>query len=414
MSLLEAVRLALLQIRVQKLKSALTILGVTIGVTFLIGIVSVVQGMGNYMQHDVIGKLMTVNGFEIHRWPTMQLGGADEQTLAAYHRHPPLYEHDTAAIFAGLPAGVLYALENNAPLTVSAQERKPQQILIHSVTPSYFTIKNLQMMNGRAFTEQEDAAHTPVAIIGKDVKDRFFPSVDPIGHAIRIHGLPYRVIGVTEPQGSLLGMSMDRFVIIPYHSPVGRLTANGRDQLDGIVVQSPSPTAQIAAEEGARQALRSLHELHPDQPDDFAIETPTLALDFWRKIQRYLVLAGIILPAIGLVVGAIVIMNIMLVAVAERTREIGIRKSLGAKRSDIVRQFLIESATLSTTGALAGIAFGIALSWLVRAVTPLPTSVALWSVLTSIALGIGVGIAAGVYPANRASRLDPILALHAE
>ncbi len=160
--------------------------------------------------------------------------------------------------------------------------------------------------------------------------------------------------------------------------------------------------------------MRKRRKLHPLQADNFALESSESALSEWQTIKRYLVLAGIVLPAIGLVVGAIVIMNIMLVAVVERTREIGIRKSLGARRRDILAQFLIESATLSVVGGLAGIALGAALAKLVEAASPLPASVAPWSVAVAVLVGAGVGIVAGVYPASRAARLDPIAALRAE
>jgi putative ABC transport system permease protein len=160
--------------------------------------------------------------------------------------------------------------------------------------------------------------------------------------------------------------------------------------------------------------MRARHHLRPSQKDDFELETSDSALEFWNKIKGYLVFAGVALPTVGLVVGAIVIMNIMLVAVAERTREIGIRKSLGARRRDIMSQFLVESATLSTVGAALGVATGFAFAKLIAAVTPLPAAVELWSVLLGIGIGAGVGIVAGVYPASRASRLDPITALRAE
>jgi putative ABC transport system permease protein len=166
--------------------------------------------------------------------------------------------------------------------------------------------------------------------------------------------------------------------------------------------------------ENVRELMRARHQLRPAQRDDFSMETSSSALAFWNKIQGYLVLAGIALPAIGLVVGAIVIMNIMLVAVAERTHEIGIRKALGARRSDILRQFLVESTTLSVVGAAFGILAGVGLAKGIEAVSPLPAAVAMWSVFVAVGVGMGVGIIAGSYPASRASRLDPVVALRKE
>jgi len=181
-----------------------------------------------------------------------------------------------------------------------------------------------------------------------------------------------------------------------------------------VVVQTKNAAMLREAQERVRAVMRARHKLHPGQKDNFTMQTADSALEFWNKIRRYLVLAGIALPAIGLVVGAIVIMNIMLVAVAERTREIGIRKALGARRRDILAQFLIESATLSTLGAAFGIALGAGIATLVSATTPMPTAVAPWSVAVGVILGAGVGIVAGVYPASRASLLDPIAALRQE
>jgi putative ABC transport system permease protein len=184
--------------------------------------------------------------------------------------------------------------------------------------------------------------------------------------------------------------------------------------IDAIIVKTPTPTGMTNDMEAVRQVMRIQHRLRPSQRDDFALETSDSALAFWNRIQGYLVIAGIALPAIGLVVGAIVIMNIMLVAVAERTHEIGIRKALGARRGDILRQFLVESTTLSAVGAIFGILAGIGMAKGIAAISPLPAAVALWSIFVAVGVGGAVGVIAGVYPASRASRLDPVLALRNE
>jgi putative ABC transport system permease protein len=199
-------------------------------------------------------------------------------------------------------------------------------------------------------------------------------------------------------------------VIASANSPLQRLV-NPHGLIDGMKVKLPTTEAMFEARETVRQVMRTRHRLRASQPDNFVMETSESALEFWKKIEGNLVIAGVILPAIALIVGALVIMNIMLVAVAERTHEIGIRKALGAKRRDILGQFLVEAATLSTIGAGIGISLGIALAEAVDAFTPLPATVAPWSIVAAVVVGAGVGIAAGFYPASRASRLDPVLAL---
>jgi putative ABC transport system permease protein len=282
-----------------------------------------------------------------------------------------------------------------------------------AASADYFAIMDLKVKQGRLFNEQEDAIGAPVIVIGTEIAERYFPNLDPIGREIRINRFPFQVIGVIEKQGTVFGMSLDRQAIAPFHSQMSRLT-NARANLYGVVVQAPTPGAFPGLQEIVREVMRKRHKLRPSQPDDFVLESSESALSEWQTIKRFLVLAGTVLPAIGLVVGAIVIMNIMLVAVAERTREIGIRKSLGARRRDILAQFLVESATLSAIGAIIGVVLGIALSQLVAAVSPLPAAVAPWSIVVAVAIGGGVGIIAGAYPASRAARLDPILAMRSE
>ncbi len=414
MSVLEAVRLALRQIRVQKLKSFFTLVGVTIGVMFLIAVVSVVNGMARYVETDFAGKFLGVNTFTLRRFPDFNTGDVTDATWREWQRRPQVTIEDAEAVRAVLPEGTRWAIQDLRWITPSSAYRNGgAQSIVGAVTAQYFAIKNLKASKGRVFTEQEDLLGAPVVVIGTEVADDYFPGLDPIGRELKLDGLPFRVIGVLEKQGTVFGLSLDRQVLGPFHGPMQRVT-HSRRGLYGVAVQAPTAAALTDVQERAREVMRRRRHLHPAQPDNFFFETSETALADWVKIKGFLTWGGLVLPAIGLVVGAIVIMNIMLVAVAERTREIGIRKSLGARRRDILWQFLVESATLSLVGALCGIGLGIGLAQLIKAVSPLPANVAPWSIAVSVVLGGGVGIIAGVYPASRAARLDPIIALRAD
>ncbi|MCC6771135.1 MAG: ABC transporter permease [Gemmatimonadaceae bacterium] len=413
MSVFEAIRLALAQIRAQKLKSFFTLLGVAIGVTFLIAVVSIVDGMGRYLEDDLVGKLIAKNAFDVRRQPNINIGDVDESEWRSWRTRPRITEDDVAPVIAALPPDVRWTYDGTGTLNVQSRYASPRSLMVQCVEGQWFEIRNMGVQEGRLPTLQEYALGTPVVVIGEETKNHFFPGVSPIGRELRIANLPYTVIGVAEKQGSAFGISMDKFAVVPYATPAHRLV-NRFKVIDGITIQSNSDQQMVSVMEQVRQVMRVRHKLRPGTPDDFSLQTADAALAFWNKIQGYLVLAGIALPAIGLLVGAIVIMNIMLVAVAERTREIGVRKALGAKRRDILSQFIAESTTLSIIGAGIGIAAGFGLAKLISALTPLPASVAAWSVVLGVTVGAGVGIISGVYPASRASRLDPVAALRQE
>jgi putative ABC transport system permease protein len=412
MPLFEAVRLALSTIRAQKLKSIFTLLGVTIGVMFLIAVVSIVEGMSKYMEEDFAGRLLGVNTFTIHRFPWFN-NNVTEEMWREWQRRPRVYFSDLGMVTDVLPAGTRYAVESQDNVRASSPFARVRQVEAHAVDGDYFTIKRYDLTSGRTFTQQELQLGTTSMVIGSEVASYFFPNLDPLGRELKIGGIPYTVVGVIAKQGTLFGLSLDKIVLAPYKSPLHRLT-NPKGDIDGIIVQSPTPLAMDDAMEQVREVMRGHRKLRPGQPDNFAMETSASALSFFQKIKQFMTVAATALPAIGLIVGGLVIMNIMLVAVAERTREIGIRKALGAKRRDILSQFIFEAATLSTVGAIIGILLGALGAFAIAKLTPLPTHVALWSVLMATGIGTTVGIAAGVYPASRAARLDPIAALRQE
>jgi putative ABC transport system permease protein len=279
--------------------------------------------------------------------------------------------------------------------------------------PTYFEIKNVEIASGRIFTPQEVRAGVPVLVVGSEVGEKLFAGVDPLGKEVTIAGLPYRVIGVAQKRGTLFTLSLDKFAVMPFRAPARRYICP-LNILDEVQIKAANPTLMLSAMAETEAIMRSRRGLKPNQENNFNLQTSEGALEGWKKISRILFLALPGLVAISLVVGGIVIMNIMLMAVAERTREIGIRKALGAKRRDILAQFVMESATLSTVGAALGVGTGIGLAFLVRAFTPLPAAVAPWSIAVGVALGVLVGMVAGVYPATRAAKLDPIAALRSE
>ena len=409
----DAVLLALTQIRVQKLKSAFTLLGVTIGVMFLIAVVSIVEGMGKYVEEDFASRLIGTNTFTLRRFDNVGPGGNRGFSARELQRRPLLRMTDVDVVRGSLPATMRSTVASETFKYATAIGARPRQVQAVATDAEYFAIKKFAVTSGRAFTDQEVRAGSPVVVIGVEVAEHFFPGLDPEGRQLRVAGIPFTVIGVIEKQGSVFGFSLDRLAIAPHTSPMGRIIRPQRD-VSSLIVQAPTQADLAEGIEVARGALRAFRGLRAAEPDNFGLVTQDAAFGFIKQLKGRLVLFGTALPAISLVVGAMVIMNIMLVAVAERTREIGVRKALGAKRRDIMSQFLVEAATLSTMGAAIGIGLGIGLAEIIAALTPLPAAVAPWSIVAALVTGAGVGIGAGLYPASRASQLDPIAALRSE
>jgi putative ABC transport system permease protein len=384
-----------------------------IGVMFLIAVVSIVEGMGRYVEEDFAGRLVGVNTFTLRRFNNVGPGGNRGFDAREARRRPLLRMTDVDVVREALPPGLVGSVSSETFKYASAPGARPRQVQTVATDANYFTIKKYNLEQGRVFTDQEVRGGAAVLVIGTEVAAHFFPGLNPLGRALRLGGIPFTIIGVVEKQGSVFGFSLDRLAIAPYTSPMGRLIRPLKD-VGSFVVQAPDAAALAEGIEAARGALRARRGLRAAEADNFGLVTQDAAFGFIKELKGRLILFGTALPAISLVVGAMVIMNIMLVAVAERTREIGVRKALGARRSDILSQFLVEAATLSTVGAAIGISLGIGLAKLISALTPLPAAVAPWSVAAALVTGAGVGIAAGIYPASRAARLDPIAALRQE
>ncbi|MDH3496146.1 MAG: ABC transporter permease [Gemmatimonadota bacterium] len=413
MQMFEAVRLALQTIWANKMKTAFSVIGVFIGVTFLIAVVSVVEGMNNYMTDRFAGTLLGVNTFHLRRFPNFQTGEVTEEMWRSWVRRPRISYEDATAVSEAITVPHVSAWESANRTTLEYRGKLARDIEVIAATERWFEIRNLPIAAGRAFSGQEVRAGTPVVVLGWELTERLFEGRDALGKEVKIQGIPYRVIGMVEKQGNLFGISLDKFAVTTAYAPAKRFV-NPPGVVDALMVQTNSlGELQIAIAE-AEAVMRTRRHLRPSEDNTFAIETADAVLDFWAKINRILMIALPGLVAISLVVGAIVIMNIMLMSVAERTREIGIRKSLGARRRDILSQFLVESATIATVGAAVGVGTGLAGAALVNAATPLPAAVAPWSILVGVALGAGVGIVAGIYPASRAARLDPISAIRHE
>ena len=413
MRLLEAVGMAFRTIRAQKLKSFFSLIGVLIGVTFLIAVVSIVQGMNRYMVDRFANTLVGANTFELRQRPSIVTGNVTDDVWLEWRRRPRISYADADYVRARLRTPATFAKFCEDRVSVHYEGKVAKDIHLVGTEASYFGIRNYEITAGRAFTTQEVQTALPVVVVGHELADKLLAGLDPVGKTVQIGGLPYRIIGVVAKQGTLFGLSLDKFAVMPF-SAQGRRLICPINILDALIVRTDDPTSMQGAMGEAEAIMRSRRGLKPWQGNNFAFQTAQGSLSTWEKISKILFLALPGLVAISLVVGGIVIMNIMLMAVSERTREIGIRKALGARRRDILAQFVVESATLSAAGALLGIGFGLALAFVVKTLTPLPAAVAPWSVAAGMVLGIGVGIAAGVYSASRASRLDPIIALRAE
>lgn len=413
MHILEGVSLAFQQIRSEKMKSFFSLLGVILGVMFLIVVVTVVEGLDRYVREDFTSQIFGVNTVTLNRWQSVSINTTREEQRERARR-PRLTFEDAQALRDQLTVPARVAVESTTGSSVVGDNgRSASGVQITGASPEIFLIRDLAISSGRAFTTQENNAGSPVIVLGSETAERVFEGLNAVGRTVRIRGFPYEVIGVMEERGSLFGQSMDNLVVAPARSPVRAITAP-RGYVDGIILQAIDPDDLTDLQMEAEGIMRVRRRLRPAQDPNFALETAEQAIAFWNNISRILFMALPMLVSISLVVGGIVIMNIMLVSVMERTREIGVRKALGARRRDILGQVLIESATLSTVGAAFGVAAGLGIAKFIAAVSVMPAAVAPRWIALGVALGLTVGIVAGVYPAARASKLDPVDALRYE
>ena len=410
----EALRLALQTIWHSKLRSFFTLLGIIVSVGFLVVVVAVIQGMNAYVKENLTGAMIGTNAFQVRRSP-ISVGLLDEEQVRRINKRPLISAADAEVVRRALPEARAVSLQSGWPTPVSDVEyrnRTVGTVLIFGVTPPYQIVQDYQFAAGSPLGEPDVRERRPVAVIGYDVADKLFDVPESgVGRKIRIAGNEVVVKGIIARKGRMLGQSFDGFVLLPFSTFESWY---GRRKTTVVSVKMTSPEAIPAAMSRAQEAMRIAHRLRPGEADDFAVDKADALVAFWRQLTRLLFTAIPAVVCIGIVVGGIVIMNIMLMTVNERTREIGIRKSLGATRADIRRQFLIEAVVLTTIGGLQGVIGGWGLAAAVSSFTPLPARVTLWSVGVALALGAGAGILFGVFPATRAARLDPITALRAE
>ncbi len=410
MHFIEAIKLAIESIHSHKLRSFLTLLGVIFGVATVIVVVSLIEGFNKYVDEKIAN--IGTNAFSVQQFAIEDFASLDALNEARKHNKEIRME-DLEALRARVGQGVIKDVGAQEETMCELKSGKETLIgvSLQAITGNIIEIQNKEIAEGRPFSQAEELSARPVCFVGADVADRFFPTRSAIGQTIKIDGRPFEIVGIAKSLGSVFGVSRDKFVSIPMST---FLNVYGGRRSFQLLVASTSPATYEAAVDEARVAMRTRRKLAPNEKDNFGIITPSAVNNLRDKIFGTIQVVAVGVTSIALVVGGIVIMNIMLVSVTERTREIGIRKSLGARRKDILRQFLVESTIQALAGGAVGVSIAWGLSKLVSTLTPIPTSLPMLAVAVALGVSGGVGLIAGVYPAWRAAGLDPVTAMRAD
>ena len=395
-------------LRAAKMRSFLTLLGIILATTTLIAVMSVIEGMNQYIAKEVSD--MGAEGFRIRR--IVMLGEFDaKRYIQMEKRHPQMSREEYDFIRERATMVREIGMEAFRGVKVDQGGVTLEQVQMSGVTPNMAVIASTKTASGRFILESDEARRRSVVFIGHDIKEKFFANVDPAGKTLNVDGRPFEVIGVAKPLGNVFGQSRDKFVMVPAETFFKMYSSRRGLGYNALALDQAHLER---AKDEVRSLLRAYRHLRPGQEDTFGIVASDSLVGLWDKLTGTIAATAVGVVSVFMVVGGVVIMNIMLAVVTERTHEIGIRKSVGARRQDILNQFLVEAAVLSSFGGLAGVAIAWVTALIVRKTTPVPME------LPPIAIFLGVGISAvvglffGIYPAHRASKLDPIEALRAE